>query len=380
FEKAKAGSFDQLKTSIGTWKSEAGKVLIDNKHSKTGKHCLQLTGGEKSRVSLEVAGTLQVPGELTFWAERWTSRTPFSFRIAADRGKGWQEIYDGDKKIRVGRAFLNHVKVGLPVGIKRLQFSCTSPPNTGILIDDLRIAPTQPQKIIGVEVLPLTLPALVGNEASALLKLKIETTGQRDPIALTELHATLADVTNHSDLLSLQLRHSAGQGRFLASKPVASLDAKQVTEKPFVFSCPPSACRLAEGTNYVWIACRLHQKANIDHPVGATCREVTFSNGKTFKLNQAQSIQRMGVALRNGGDDGVNTYRIPGLATTNKGTLIGVYDIRKRSGSDLPGDIDVGMSRSTDGGKTWEEMKAIMDMGNDPKWRYDGIGDPAVLV
>ncbi len=137
FEKAKAGSFDQLKTTIGTWKSEAGKVLIDNKHSKTGKHCLQLTGGEKSRVSLEVAGTLQVPGELTFWAERWTSRAPFSFRIAADRGKGWQEIYDGDKKIRVGRAFLNHVKVGLPVGSKRLQFSCTSPPNTGILIDDL---------------------------------------------------------------------------------------------------------------------------------------------------------------------------------------------------------------------------------------------------
>jgi sialidase-1 len=25
-------------------------------------------------------------------------------------------------------------------------------------------------------------------------------------------------------------------------------------------------------------------------------------------------------------------------------------------------------------------MKIIMDMGDDPKWRYDGIGDPAVLV
>ena len=88
----------------------------------------------------------------------------------------------------------------------------------------------------------------------------------------------------------------------------------------------------------------------------------------------------MGVALRNGGDDGVHTYRIPGLATTNKGTLIGVYDVRRRSGGDLPGDIDVGMSRSTDGGRTWEPMKVIMDMGNDPRWRYDGIGDPAILV
>ncbi|NQV33483.1 MAG: exo-alpha-sialidase, partial [Phycisphaeraceae bacterium] len=63
-----------------------------------------------------------------------------------------------------------------------------------------------------------------------------------------------------------------------------------------------------------------------------------------------------------------------------KGTLIGVYDIRHRSGGDLPGDIDVGMSRSTDGGQTWEPMDVIMDMGNDPNFRYDGIGDPAVLV
>ncbi|MEM7559419.1 MAG: exo-alpha-sialidase, partial [Planctomycetota bacterium] len=54
--------------------------------------------------------------------------------------------------------------------------------------------------------------------------------------------------------------------------------------------------------------------------------------------------------------------------------------MRRRSGGDLPGDIDVGMSRSTDGGRTWEPMDVIMDMGDDPKWRYDGIGDPAVLV
>ncbi|MCA9082391.1 MAG: exo-alpha-sialidase, partial [Planctomycetaceae bacterium] len=87
-----------------------------------------------------------------------------------------------------------------------------------------------------------------------------------------------------------------------------------------------------------------------------------------------------GIALRRGGDDGVHTYRIPGLATTNKGTLIAVYDVRRRNGGDLPGDIDVGMSRSTDGGRTWEAMQVIMDMGRDPKWAYDGIGDPAVLV
>ena len=86
------------------------------------------------------------------------------------------------------------------------------------------------------------------------------------------------------------------------------------------------------------------------------------------------------VKLRALGQDGVNSTRIPGLATTNAGTLIAVYDNRNRRGGDLPGDIDVGMNRSTDGGTTWEPMRVIMDMGDNPKWSYDGIGDPTVLV
>ena len=148
FEKAVAGSFEQLQTSLGMWKAEpVGNpflpVLIDDKHAKTGKHCLQLTGGEKSTVTLEVAGNSTMSRQLTFWAERWTSRAPFTFRIAADSGKGWQEIYNGDKKIRVGRSFLTQVKVPLSPGVKRLQFSCTSQPNRGILIDDLHISPSR---------------------------------------------------------------------------------------------------------------------------------------------------------------------------------------------------------------------------------------------
>ncbi|MBT4667843.1 MAG: hypothetical protein HOB63_15125, partial [Opitutae bacterium] len=380
FEKAKAGPFEQLKTSIGIWRSEAGRVLVDGKHAKTGKQCLQLAGGKESTVTLGLAEAVETASELTFWAERWTSRSPFSFRIAVDRGKGLQEIYDGSKTIRVGRAFLNHVKVGLPVGVKRLQFNCSSPPDTGILVDDLRIAPQQPQEVISVEVLPLTLPALVGKEASALLKLKIETRGQLNPISLTEFHAMPTGDANQSDILSFQLRHGVGQNRFLASKPVASLGARQAKGEPLVFTCPPPACPLVEGDNYLWVSCRLSKEANVDHLLGVAGRRISFSDGKTIKLNQDPSIQRMGVALRNGGDDGVHTYRIPGLATTNKGTLVGVYDVRRRSGGDLPGDIDVGMSRSTDGGRSWGPMKVIMDMGNDPRWRYDGIGDPAILV
>lgn len=85
--------------------------------------------------------------------------------------------------------------------------------------------------------------------------------------------------------------------------------------------------------------------------------------------------------LRQAGDDEVHTYRIPGLATTEKGTLIAVFDARNKSGADLPGDIDVAMMRSTDDGDTWSPMKRIIDFDAAvPGSSGNGVGDPAVLV
>lgn len=85
--------------------------------------------------------------------------------------------------------------------------------------------------------------------------------------------------------------------------------------------------------------------------------------------------------IRTAGDDGVDTYRIPGLATTKQGTLIAVFDARNRSGADLPGDIDVGMMRSTDNGDHWSPMKRIIDFdASIPGSQGNGVGDPAVLT
>ena len=81
--------------------------------------------------------------------------------------------------------------------------------------------------------------------------------------------------------------------------------------------------------------------------------------------------------MRRAGDNQVDTYRIPGLAATDKGTLLAVYDIRYDNARDLPGNIDVGLSRSTDGGRTWAPMKIIMDMG--APHENNGVGDPAIL-
>ncbi|MFM2165734.1 MAG: hypothetical protein RIS79_105 [Verrucomicrobiota bacterium] len=78
--------------------------------------------------------------------------------------------------------------------------------------------------------------------------------------------------------------------------------------------------------------------------------------------------------LRKNGQDGVHTYRIPGLATTTKGSLLAVFDLRHEGAGDLPGNIDVGLTRSTDDGETWSVTQRVID--------YDGsgVGDPSILV
>lgn len=370
FEKAKAGPFKELRTAIGIWTRDMGTALIDDKHAKTGKHCLHLAGGEKTAVTLKVAAGVDTSGMLSFRAERWTSRSPFAFRIEKLTGAGWSEIFNGDEAVRVGRAFLSSIKVPLEDGdIKQLRFTVTSPPNTGILMDDIRIAPARPQKVVSVDIVPFTLPALVGTDSSPLLKLRVETAGILNPISLTEIIGSLAGTTDRSDLVSVHVRR--GDAR----------KAAQITpDGSFACPLPASMGLLEEGENLYWVCGVLGRNADVDRRAGAVITELAFSNGPTMRLNGAPSIQRMGVALRQSGEGGVHTYRIPGLATTNKGTLIGVYDIRHHGGGDLPGHVDVGMSRSTDGGRTWAPMKTIMDMGDDPQWRHDGIGDPAVLV
>lgn len=140
--------------------------------------------------------------------------------------------------------------------------------------------------------------------------------------------------------------------------------------------------KLRPGLNVFALTCELAPNADIDGFVSAKCVGIEFDGKEEIDLETSTNSvrHRIGIALRQHGDDGVNSYRIPGITTTNAGTLIAVYDNRNRGSGDLPGDIDVGMSRSTDGGHTWSPMQVILDMGDDPKWSYDGIGDPSILT
>ncbi len=146
---------------------------------------------------------------------------------------------------------------------------------------------------------------------------------------------------------------------------------------------------------------------NDDSMIGEVFRfdiqEVVVGGSKVEVAQDKDFGHYPGARVNNGGDkvsvrgfggiteETVNTFRIPALVTSNAGTLIAAYDVRYKHSGDLSADIDVGVKRSTDGGKTWSNLILAMDMGTygynpttQAEWetaqKQNGIGDPTLLV
>lgn len=130
------------------------------------------------------------------------------------------------------------------------------------------------------------------------------------------------------------------------------------------------------------IVCDLAAATPLDHFIDVQCAGILTDKGVVKPVDSEKVVQRTGVAVRDAGWDGVNTYRIPGIATTNAGTLLAIYDNRYESSRDLQGHMDIGVSRSTDRGQTWEPMRVALDMG---EWgglpqKFNGVSDAGILV
>ena len=101
-----------------------------------------------------------------------------------------------------------------------------------------------------------------------------------------------------------------------------------------------------------------------------------------FSLSLLQGDERKVTIIHKQGQFECHTFRIPAMVATNKGTLLGVYDMRYTSRRDLQGHMDIGLSRSTDGGNNWARPVSIMDMkkyGDLPE-DQNGCSDPNILV
>lgn len=141
---------------------------------------------------------------------------------------------------------------------------------------------------------------------------------------------------------------------------------------------------LYPGVNFFWVSIEMKPEASLLTKITAEVTGVT-ADGQSLPVKCVSApnvIRRLGVGVRHAGDDGAAAFRIPGLVTTNKGTLLGVYDVRYNSSVDLQEHIDIGLSRSIDGGKTWEKMRLPLTFGEygGLPAAQNGVGDPSILV
>jgi sialidase-1 len=79
------------------------------------------------------------------------------------------------------------------------------------------------------------------------------------------------------------------------------------------------------------------------------------------------------------GVDGYETYRIPGIVVTKKGTLLVYCEARKSAKSDW-GHIDVMLRRSVDGGKTFDSPRKIVDPPPKPNQADTTVNNPTAIT
>lgn len=172
-------------------------------------------------------------------------------------------------------------------------------------------------------------------------------------------------------------------GKTLAANPSYSIKKDECQPTSHTLTLKGNQ-NLFPGINFFWVSLEMQPNTNLNTPITAEITQAV-ADGKINPIKDASEspvTRRLGVGVRHAGDDGSAAFRIPGLVTTNKGTLLGVYDVRYNSSVDLQEHIDIGLSRSTDGGQTWEKMRLPLSFGE-----YDGlpsaqngVGDPSILV
>lgn len=397
FESAAGGEFESLALPSGKWSAAKGHAAIHSAHQRSGKNSLRILGGDDRQVVWSIEPSIltakKVPMRLDFWFERWTSRQPFEFKVETLVGEKWKTIYRDKTKAVVG-SFKNHVSILLPTPLgdsnskpSKIRFTATTPMNTGVMIDDIQFIPESPMEVVSVTCKRFEAPILIRNQVNVLFDIQVETSGSLDPISVTQVEwekPTFLGAAKTSglpiagfDMFASGLNGSLPNRNSDALKKSAVLFGSASSSESFI----SGSQKLSPGVNHLLFSARLEEPADIDGEISIQPIAITIKGKEyTLKSSELKNPFRLGIALRKAGDDNSSAYRIPGLVTTKKGSLIAVYDIRRRGGRDLPGDVDVGMSRSVDGGRTWSPMKVIMDMGDDPKWSYDGVGDPAILV
>ena len=232
---------------------------------------------------------------------------------------------------------------------------------------------------VSAEIDSPTLPVLTGKKYNPVQKIRLirDSTGfNREEYILEKVTLSLEGTTDISDIDKVMLFRTGENDKLETDHPVGEV---QPTATKITFS---NHFTITEDTTILWVSVTLKKSIDLSHKIKIRCEEIVTDRGKLKILPHDAKELRAGVALRQHGQDGVHTSRIPGLATSKKGTLLAIYDARYESARDLQGHMDIALNRSFDGGRTWEPMQVVLDRkewGGMPE-KYNGVSDACILV
>ncbi|WP_291570260.1 sialidase family protein [Bacteroides sp.] len=244
------------------------------------------------------------------------------------------------------------------------------------------------------------IPVLIERQDNVLFNIRLDA---KESKMLDEVVLDFSNSTNLMDVQAIKLYYGGTEalqdqnknrfapveyisshrpGATLAANPSYSIKCAEVGPSEKVVL--RGNYNLFPGVNFFWISLQMKTDASLHTKIVSDLRAVKVDGKELYcKFISPKDItHRMAVGVRHAGNDGSASFRIPGLVTTNKGTLLGVYDVRYNSSVDLQEYVDVGLSRSTDGGKSWEKMRLPLSFGEYgglPK-AQNGVGDPSILV
>lgn len=244
------------------------------------------------------------------------------------------------------------------------------------------------------------IPILIDRTDNVLLEMRIP--AQKGDV-LNKLTLQFGNETNLSDIKAIRLFYSGTEaparegthfnpvtyvtsftpGKTRVANPSYSVKQDEVTAPANAITLT-SKQPMVKGPNYFWVSIEMKPETSLLSRVSFTMPEAVINNKPAAIAwkGKAEAPRRVGVGVRQAGDDGSAAFRIPGMVTTNNGTLLGVYDIRYNSSVDLQEMVDIGVSRSTDKGQTWEPMQVAMTFGETGGLPHaqNGVGDPSILV
>ncbi|KKB46778.1 hypothetical protein HMPREF1212_04274 [Parabacteroides sp. HGS0025] len=244
------------------------------------------------------------------------------------------------------------------------------------------------------------IPILIDRTDNVLLEMRIP--AQKGDV-LNKFTLQFGNETNLSDIKAIRLFYSGTEaparegthfnpvtyvtsftpGKTRVANPSYSVKQDEVTTPANTITLT-SKQPMVKGPNYFWVSIEMKPETSLLSRVSFTMPEAVINNKPAAIAwkGKAEAPRRVGVGVRQAGDDGSAAFRIPGMVTTNNGTLLGVYDIRYNSSVDLQEMVDIGVSRSTDKGQTWEPMQVAMTFGETGGLPHaqNGVGDPSILV